>query len=98
MTTGQRDRLFDLAAQMRLVAGPVGSMHSWWDIIFDCELIAVGKYEERYIKDWTVERYIAECERMIAEFHWHRADRLARLRGFQYCQPQPLSLFDKSSS
>jgi hypothetical protein len=40
----QRKHLEFLAKEMRKVAGPVGPMHSWWDIILDIEAALKGFY------------------------------------------------------
>ena len=85
----QRSRLLELAVQMRLVAEPVGSVHGWWDCIFDLEAIAKG--ESGMITEWTTERYIAEAEYRIAHLLWQRAARLALRFGISYTRPEPLS-------
>jgi len=43
MTESERQQLICLVAEMRAVASRVGSMHSFWDDIFDIEGFLAGR-------------------------------------------------------
>ena len=42
LTPLQRAQLLTLATAWRVIAQPVGPMHSWWDYIFDVEAMLLG--------------------------------------------------------
>ncbi len=41
--TDEDRKLTDLIARARAVAQPHGSMHAWWDTIFDAEALMAGQ-------------------------------------------------------
>jgi len=61
--------LRELADKMRQIAAPVGSLHAWWDIIFDVEAFIAG--QPTRLKKSGAE-YAEMC---IAELEKHSAAR-----------------------
>ncbi len=71
MNDETKARLLSLANEMAAVAAKIGSMHSWWDDIFDMRALANGGTS---IIDWTPEQHIAHAEKSLAG---HRARLIA---------------------
>jgi len=62
ITQQQREEITDLINCMRKVAAKVGSMHSWWDIIFDMEAFLEGR---RTVLSFTAKGWIEYAQRVI---------------------------------
>ena len=58
MTNEQRNKIEILIKEMIAIARPVGSMHSWWELIIELQMLVNGKHLNR-----PIDYYINEAER-----------------------------------
>lgn len=63
MTVEQVRRLTELANKMRSIAVKTGSMHSFWDVIFDVEEFLKNGNPQLKM---TAEEWIEYCEQCLA--------------------------------
>lgn len=89
LTQDQINQLVDIVYRMRVVAEPVGSIHSWWDSIIDCECVLTGKEPSLQEYKDDVNKLITDCLFVLAERDWQAANRVANRLGIKYTKHQP---------
>lgn len=89
LTQDQINQLVEIVYRMRVVAGPVGPMHSWWDSIFDCEYVLAGQEPSVQVYKEDVNKLITDCLFCLAEHDWQKANQIAEYRNVIYTKPQP---------
>lgn len=64
MTEQQGIKLLSLSHQMKEIAVPIGSMHSFWDVIMDIEAFIKG---ETALLEKSAAEWIDYSEKLLAE-------------------------------